>query len=240
MKIKLDQRTNPQTPEAPGKWYPVPLSGDKVSTEELNKEITERTTVSSADADAVFEIFGEVLPERLKRGDHVYVRHVGTFRLGLHGVGVDNPNDFKIANILGNHVIFTPDARFLQKLRDIHYEDSGIRGSESLDINWLTDVTSGTSNERLTPGGSVRLSGHQMQIGGEDPSIGLKLINVATQEVVTVPMTSIPLNKPKEIIFVVPAGLTSGQWQVRIVTQVSAGKVLKSPRGFTYEAILVV
>ena len=241
MKVKLDQRLNPQNPEAPGKWYIVPVPGEKVSTEELNKEISERSTASAADADAVFDATGEILPERLIRGDHPHLRGIGTFRLGLRSEGVDDPNDFNRANIHGFHIIFTPDVRLLKRLNDIHYEDSGIRGAESIEITWLTDIVSGTVNERLTPGGSVRLSGNKIKIAGDDPSVGLKLINVETQAVHQVPMTSIPLNKQKEIIFVVPQELPSGHWQVRIVTQSSSSSTMyKVPRGFTYEPFLTV
>ena len=239
MKIKLDQRMNPQNPNVPGKWYAVPVQGEKITTDELNRQIAELSTASAADADAVLDTVGLVMTDGLKRGRPIYLRNIGTFRLGLHSEGVVNPNDFTLGHILGHHVIFTPDARLLDRLRGIHFEDTGTRGAEALRIDWLTDLVSGTSNDRLTPGGSVKLSGNRMKIGGDDPSVGLKLINVDTQAVHCVPMSSIPVNKSKEIIFIVPPELPAGRWQVRIVSQISAsGKILKAPRGFTCEVIL--
>lgn len=238
MKIKLDQRMNPQEPDVPGKWFATPVPGEKFSTEMLRIEISQRTTVSEADAEAVFMIAGEILSERLRRGCSVYIHPVGSFRLGLQSEGVKDPKDFKHSNILGYHIIFTPDARLLRRLEGIRYEDSGLRGAQSLNVNWLVDLVSGTANERLTPGGSVCLTGQKMKIGGADPSVGLSLINVDSQVVVPVPMTSIPVNRPKEIIFVVPVDLPAGRWQVRIVTQLSSGRIIKSPRGFTYPAEL--
>jgi predicted histone-like DNA-binding protein len=242
MKIKLEQRRDPQQPDAPPKWFAVPVPGEKVTTENVAQNISERSTVSPADTEGVLESLSVIMPECLLRGDPVYLRGVGTFRIGIHSAGVENPNDFNRSHVRGHHVVFTPDTRFLNALRDMRYEDSGIRGAETLSINWIADVVSGTANEMLTPGGSVRLSGQKMKIEGNDPNVGLKLLHVETQTVHSVPMSSIPVNKAKEIVFVVPQGLPDGHWQVRIITQFSGstGRALKTPRVFTCEPLLTM
>ena len=124
----------------------------------------------------------------------------------------------------------------------MHYEDSGIRGGESLHILWLVDLVSATANETLTPGGSVRLSGQKMKIEGDDPSVGLRLLHLETQTLYDVPLSAIPVNKAREVVFVVPQGLPEGHWQVRIATQYSGSqaKPLKAPRVSTYEPILTM
>ena len=242
MKIKLDQKTLPGQTDSPAKWYAVPVQGEKVSTEEVAHEIAERSTVSPADTEGVLESLAVVMPERLARGEPIHLRGVGTFRIGLHSSGVENPNDFNRSCIRGHHIIYTPDARILNALKNMHYEDSGIRGGDSLHINWLVDLVSATANETLTPGGSVRLSGLKMKVEGDDPTVGLKLLHMETQAEYNVPLSAIPVNKSKEIVFVVPAGLPAGHWQVRIVTQHSgsAGKFIKTPRAFTYEPVLTM
>ena len=55
-------------------------------------------------------------------------------------------------------------------------------------------------------------------------------------------MASIPVNKAKEIVFVVPQGLPNGHWQVRIITQYSGstGRLLKTPRVFTCDSLLTM
>jgi predicted histone-like DNA-binding protein len=242
MIFKLDLKMAPGQNNEPAKWYAVPVTAEKVSTEEVAVEISERTTVSPPDTEAVLEALAVVMPKRLLRGEPVHLRGVGTFRIGLHSAGVENPNDFNRSCIRGNHIIYTPDIRILNTLKTMHYEDSGIRGGESIEINWLEDMLSGTANEMLTPGGTVRLSGHKMRIEGDDPAVGLYLMHAETQTQTHVPMNAIPANKPKEIIFSVPADMETGHWQVRIVTQYSGttGRFSKSVHIFTYEPLLTI
>ena len=180
MKIKLDQRRDPQQPDAMPKWYAVPVPGEKVSSEEVARNISERSTISPADTEGVLESLAVVLPEHLLRGEPVYLRGIGTFRVNIHSAGVENPNDFNRSHIRGHHIVYTPDTRILNALHEMHYEDSGIRGSETLSINWIADLLSDTANETLTPGGSVRLSGQKMKIEGDDPNVGLKLLHLET------------------------------------------------------------
>jgi hypothetical protein len=169
------------------------------------------------------------------------LKGVGTFRSVINSEGVSNPEDFHHIHIKGVHIVYTPDTRILQGLEHIHFEDSGIRGGESLSISWLEDLLSGTANEKLSKGGAVKLTGTRMKIDGTDPTVGLKLINVETQDVTSIPLNTIPVNKASEIIFTVPATLVAGTYQVRLVTQFSGSKTpLKSPRTFTYEPVLTV
>ena len=241
MRFKLEQRTNPQHPDAPAKWYAVAVQGEKVRTEELARDISERSTISPADTEGVLEALATLLPEHLLRSEPLHLRGVGTFRIGIRSEGVENPGDFSRSHILGSHIIYTPDVRILSALKDMHYENSGELGCESLAITWLVDVVSGTSNDILTPGGTVRLSGQKMRIEGDSPSVGLRLIQVETQAVYDVPMTAIPVNRLKEIVFAVPPDLPAGIYHVRIVTQYSNSvRFLKTPRSFTYEPLLRV
>jgi predicted histone-like DNA-binding protein len=242
MKIKLEEKISPNQPEATPQWYATPVQGEKVTTEEVAHDIAARTSLSPADTEGVLETLADVIPERLLRGEPIHLRGVGTLRIGIHSSGVDNPNDFNRSCIRGVHVVYTPDVRILNALANMHYEDSGIRGSESLDITWIADLVSGTANETLTPGGSVRLSGLKMKIEGSDETVGLKLLHVETQTLHNVPLTAIPVNKAREIIFVVPQGLPTGHWQIRIVTQFSgtSGKPLKTTRTCTAEPVLTI
>jgi predicted histone-like DNA-binding protein len=241
MEYKLDPKTNPQHPEEDPKWYAAPVPAEKISTEEVAHEISERTTISPADTGAVLEALAGLLPEYLVKGSSVHLQGIGTFRLGISSTGVANPNDFNRSHITGTHMIHTSDVRILKAVAaNIHYTDSGLRGSDSVSINWLADLVSGTANEALTPGGSVRLSGIKMKIEGNDPAVGLKLLHVETQQETVVPLHSIPVNKAKEIVFVVPLNLEPGHYQVRIVTQFSGAtaRTVKTPHSFTYEPLL--
>ncbi|MDR2498826.1 MAG: DUF4469 domain-containing protein [Tannerellaceae bacterium] len=243
MKFKLDKKINPSAPNEPAKWHAAPVYAEKVTTEEVANEISERSTISSADTEGILESFSKILPEHLAKGEPVYLRGVGTFRLGISSEGVENPNDFNVSLIRSKKIIYTPDVKIQNLLNQyIHYEDSGQRGTTSTNISWLTDLLSGTSNEKITYGGSVRLSGQKLKLKGSDNTVGLKLLRVATQQDIAIPMSAIPVNKAKEIVFVVPMDLPAGLYQIRIVTQYngSLAREAKAPHVYTYEPKLEV
>ncbi|MDR0536724.1 MAG: DUF4469 domain-containing protein [Tannerellaceae bacterium] len=238
MKYKLEQKFNPQQPHAKPKWYAAAVHNEKMETEAIRAEISERTTVNSADTIAVLEALVKIIPEELSKGTPIYLAGIGTFRMGLSSEGVLNPNDFTVAHINGHHVIYTPDVRILHALEALlHFEDSGIRGGESISIYWVEDKHSEKANEVLTSGKAVRISGQKIKLEGEDSSVGLKLLHVETQQEYPVPMEDIPVNKAKEIIFIVPQTLPQGHYQLRLVTQHSGAttRLSKTPSTYTYE-----
>ena len=118
-----------------------------------------------------------------------------------------------------------------------------VRGmaSSGLFINSATDVTSGEVNSRLTPGGGVNLTGSKIKIDGDNPAIGIYLVNQSTSDSIVVPKTSLLVNDPSKITFIVPATLVNGDYKLSIVTQFStSGSFLKEPRGYTFDYILNV
>jgi predicted histone-like DNA-binding protein len=240
MRYKLEQRSNPRDLEAQKKWYAVPVTGETVSNESLSKEIAERSSFTEGDVDNTLDNLGVVLPEHWKNGSPVKLRNIGTFRVSFHSEGTDNPNDFVRKNISNVHIVFTPDAQMLKSLGEMHLEDSGERGGETLAIDWLTDTVSGEANSRLTPGGGVKITGQKMKIVGSDPSVGIYLIEKTTNTATAIPATSILVNKAGEIVFVLPATLPTGNYKLSITTQFSGATDLKAPRTCVFEHTLTV
>ncbi|MDR2783271.1 MAG: DUF4469 domain-containing protein [Treponema sp.] len=105
-------------------------------------------------------------------------------------------------------------------------------------ITSVVDVKSGTVNNKLTPGRDIKIAGAKLKIAGDDPSAGLYFVPAAGDPVKVDP-TDIVVNNPAEVIAVIPA-LTAGAWRVRITTQYSSGKALKSPHTFTFDKDLTV
>ena len=108
-------------------------------------------------------------------------------------------------------------------------------------INSVTDIKSGSVDEILAPGNSIRITGKSVKIAGNDPSCGLYFVSSKTSEQpVKVEISDITVNKPSEIITIVPK-LGKGIWKVRVVSQFSKGnKFLKEPKTQTYEKNLTV
>jgi hypothetical protein len=105
-------------------------------------------------------------------------------------------------------------------------------------ITSVLDVKSGAINGLLSPGRDVKIAGTKLKIAGDDPSIGLYFIPAESAPVKVDP-TDIVVNNPAEVIAVIPE-LSAGAYQVRIVTQYTGGKALKTPHTFTFAKSLTV
>jgi hypothetical protein len=54
-------------------------------------------------------------------------------------------------------------------------------------------------------------------------------------------MTSVPVNNPKKVIFIVPPHLPPGGYKLRLTTQYTSGGVpLKKPRTYLFDYVLEV
>ena len=242
MKYKLQQKDNPQNREAIAKWYASPAATDKMSPDELNREISSACTLTPADTEGVFAATALIMPRHLSKNGTVYLRGIGTFRIGLKSAGVDNPNDFTPSHILGHHIIFTPDQSLLKALQNMPYEKIDQIGAKKIEINCVLDQLSGTMNRQLTRGGWVHVSGSMLLIGGTHESVGLKLVSVDSPVTINLPMDVISLNQLGKIIFLLPSDLPVGRYRLRIVTQIAkdAKRFLKNTRAYTYEPILLI
>ncbi|TAJ11898.1 DUF4469 domain-containing protein [Marinilabiliaceae bacterium JC017] len=113
--------------------------------------------------------------------------------------------------------------------------------ASGLAINSVTDVTTGEVNNRLTPGGGANLEGSKIKLVGSEAGVGIKLTNQDTQEETVVPMTSVLVNSPSAISFIIPAGLPIGEYSLSIGTQFSnAGTLLKEVRTYQFDYLLKV
>ena len=108
-------------------------------------------------------------------------------------------------------------------------------------ISSVTDISTNSVNDSLTPGKSIRISGCRLKIWGEDPSCGIYFVpEKNTISTVKVDLSELVVNKPSQIITVVPK-LSKGRWNLRLVTQFSRGKFsLKSPQSVTFEKVLTI
>ncbi|MDR1218297.1 MAG: DUF4469 domain-containing protein [Treponema sp.] len=102
----------------------------------------------------------------------------------------------------------------------------------------VLDVTSGTSDERLTAGGVVTILGSRVKIAGEDPSCGLYL---AQADGSTIKVTGNLVDNQRNRISAQLPTLPPGVYRARILTQFSGGgALLKEPRRIDYGVELTV
>ena len=81
-------------------------------------------------------------------------------------------------------------------------------------------------------GRNIRLTGRNIKLAGTDPSVGITFTSVENPSTtVFVPLEDVTVNEPKQLIFVLPAGVTDGLWRVKISTQYgSGGRNVLKPR----------
>lgn len=71
------------------------------------------------------------------------------------------------------------------------------------------------------------------KIVGDDPSVGITLTSVSNPETsFFIGPDDISPNTPTKLQFILPAGVTDGEWHVKITTQYSSSGQTKAPRSF--------
>jgi hypothetical protein len=185
--------------------------------------VTRRSDINAATMKASYEILLEILLEEIRNAKQV------EFGLSHYGLGVDgvfvgdyagwNNSEHK----LSLHATTTAATR--NALKEVSVEVRGMAASGTY-VNTLTDVTSGEVNSHLIPGGGVNLTGIKIKIAGDAPSVGIHLTEVNTATVVDIPVSSVLINEPSKITFIVPADLPAGDYKLSIVTQFASNALL--------------
>lgn len=101
-----------------------------------------------------------------------------------------------------------------------------ILGSEDT----ATRATDGTA----TAGRNYRLQGKQIKVAGTHASVGISLVADSDGAITAIPTDMIVVNKPSEVIILLPADLADGVYELRLTTQYCGGGApLKEPRVLT-------
>ena len=95
------------------------------------------------------------------------------------------------------------------------------------------DAATGATDFSATPGANLTLTGRNIKVAGDDPSVGIALI--ASDDTETkIPAGAIGVNQPSKLVFVIPATLAAGDYTLRLTTQFSGSSAsLKEPRILT-------
>lgn len=109
------------------KFYAIPKYSGRTDTDSVCKMIGARSTVSSADVKGVIDNLVFVLEMELNAGRIVEIDGLGSFRLSLSSIGVENKKDFKPSMIKGSRLLFTPQT----PIRDIVRSTTFVSQNES-------------------------------------------------------------------------------------------------------------
>lgn len=101
--------------------------------------------------------------------------------------------------------------------------------SEVMYISNVIDVSTQSTDRTATVGYPFFVEGNYLKIAGEDPSVGIFLINGEDEET-RIDTSMIVINEPKKLAFILPSMLAVGAYTLRIVSQYSShGKLVKTP-----------
>ena len=93
------------------------------------------------------------------------------------------------------------------------------------------DRSNGLTDGSMTPGRNFAIRGSYLRVLGNDPSVGITLRNTTTDSITKIESDMFGINDPSKIMFVVPADLANGSYELTITTQYMKGKtgVRKTP-----------
>ena len=112
-------------------------------------------------------------------------------------------------------------------------------GESGIAISHVVDSKTGSVNDLITPGGTLKIKGGKLKIAGDNPEVGVSFENEASNAV-RVDERDIIVNNPSELILQIPP-LTPGRYQLVISTQFCGNATpLKEPRTAVYEKVLTV
>jgi hypothetical protein len=131
-----------------------------------------------------------------------------------------------------NHlrVSISPSADMRRAIDETEVEILG-EHAELIALFGITDLSTGKTDGTATRGFNAELRGTFIRIAGDDPTVGVWLRNTETGEDLRLPDVNIVLNEPSRLLLLIPATFAIGEYELRVVTQMSSGnKLLNTPR----------
>lgn len=119
LKLKIVERSNPQMPMAPKKYYASPAQRDEVNLRKLAEAISDGSTLRTTDIMAVLEGLLLELPKQLVEGRIVKLGDFGSFTLNISSVGHDNADEVSSRSVIGKRIIFRPGKEVRKRLENL-------------------------------------------------------------------------------------------------------------------------
>ena len=107
-----------------------------------------------------------------------------------------------------------------------------------IEISHVVDSKTGSVNDLLTPGGTLKIKGGKLKIAGDSAEVGVFFEDEAGNAA-QVEMRDIIVNNPSELLVQIP-DLAAGRYQLVVRTQFTNSVLLKEPRTTVYEKPLTV
>lgn len=127
-----------------GKFFARAVYNRKpVSTDEIARFIQDNASITSSDVKAVLDQLGNALNHFFRRGEKVYLKDIGTFKVGFSSLGQEKAEDVSANCIYDPRVLFTPETT--------HVADNTVR-SRTLDDGKVEKYTGYTTRKKMLDG----------------------------------------------------------------------------------------
>ena len=222
MTLKYGLADNGLTPDQEDQRAVMYVDEVKTLDELVDEMIGRGSTVTKAEALSVMEEYYDAMTKFLGES-YTITTPAYNITPRIRGVFKDkkeryDPNKHRL------YLSVKPRARLKEALRHIKLEYRKSNGQQPL-LEELLDLMSESTNEQLTPGGIAHLNGELLKFDGDDPQQGI-FFRSGNQETRVVPKT-VARNMPAELIFMVPATLKKGTYQVEVRTVLHGSKKLR-------------
>jgi hypothetical protein len=104
----------------------------------------------------------------------------------------------------------------------------------------VTNMQTKAPDGTLTRGRNALVEGAYLRVAGDDPSIGVYLVNADNDAETKLDDDLLVTNDPSKLLLI-PADLPAGSYRLKVITQFTgAGKLLKAPREAIFDQELTV
>jgi hypothetical protein len=177
--------------------------------------VKQNSTVTRADVLAALDNFFTTIEDALLLGFNVNTP-AANFRAKIKG-GFEGDTDGFTPGRNSLEASISPGVRLRRAMQraQAQKQESSVRLPRP--TNYL-DLTSGEFNSVVTPGSMGQITGYQLKFDPADTSQGIFFINGSTTRV-----SIVGLNDPSKLMFMVPASLTAGDYNLEIRSTMGNG-----------------
>ncbi|MBF2708237.1 HU family DNA-binding protein [Flavobacterium soyangense] len=104
------------------KYYPCAIHEGMDDLDSLSKRIALNSNISKADCYRIVMSLTKEIEESLAMGRVVHIMTLGSFKINIHGKGVDSPEDSTKAEITGAKIIYNPSPNMNETLGQLTYK----------------------------------------------------------------------------------------------------------------------
>jgi hypothetical protein len=231
--IKYVLENNILTAKDPNDRYARVVEVRTRTQEDLAQAVADRNMgISKPEVLAMLEAQAEIIERWVSDGDAVLTR---TVHIHPTVPGVYKDGEYPSRAV----VRATPTKELSEAIK--HTPLQHTEPVSPIRIEFVHDVPTDTTNDKITRGGTAKIKGHNLKIAGPDPTVGIEFISVEDPEAIyRVAAKNILINNPSELMIIAPLMVPGEEVILRITTQYSSGPFLKKPRVCTFDRKLTV